>query len=113
MKCSFCKRHADDVPVMVAGPEGHNICIECAKTIAAGMIHKKGSNVAVACSFCGIADGQPHGIGDGGSSIICVRCTIQSLGYMAGIDASSIASATELRQYFNVMGAGEEDYMSN
>ena len=75
MKCSFCDRDASLVSCLVAGPAGNNICRECADTIFTGMAHHVTTlKQPVLCTFCGVADTQPHGIGSNGDAKICTQC---------------------------------------
>jgi len=75
MKCSFCNRDAEVVSCLVAGPNDISICSECAAKIRDGMASSKIKlHEAVVCTFCGVADTRPHGIGINGDAKICFQC---------------------------------------
>lgn len=80
MKCSFCDRDDSVVPCLVAGPPGNNICSECAEKISEGMSNNgKELNESVQCTFCGVVDRRPHGIGVAGEAKICSQCILIAL----------------------------------
>ena len=77
MKCSFCNRDDSDVPCLVAGPADNNICSECAENIFEGISGNKFKlNEKVVCTFCGVPDANPHGIGVNGNAKICSQCVL-------------------------------------
>jgi hypothetical protein len=98
MICGFCNREHIEVPYLIAGPKGSNICSECARTVAAEMI-KVGETLSqtVACSFCGIADAFPHGIGSGGKVTICLHCAVTALKSFESKTNQSLIKGLELK----------------
>ena len=97
MICGFCNREHTDVPQLVAGPRDNNICIDCSELIATGIIRNPiRLKEKVTCSFCGISDNFPHGMGVGGKVTICLHCVLSTLKTIRTKNSQSLIGKLEL-----------------